>query len=184
MSTTAEEINIEKSPKKSKIESPKKNEIINHNTDGENFQKIPNEPFEKIRGYSIIREIGQGTFGLVYLAEKETNKKLYALKVIKKEFLSITECSEEAFIERIILSKCKHPSIVRLSSSFQNKSSLFFVMDYCPNKDLNELIHKFGTLEPDLAFQIICELVNVIDYLHNDMNITHNDLKPSNILLP
>lgn len=56
-------------------------------------------------------------------------------------------------------------------------------MEYCPNKDLDELIHKLGTLDNDLALQIIAELVNVIDYLHNDMEISHNDLKPSNILL-
>ena len=105
------------------------------------------------------------------------------MKVINKDFLSRTERTEEALIERLILSKCKHPSIVRLSLSFQTKHKLFFVMEYCPNKDLDELLRKLNTLEPNLAFQIICELVNVIDYLHNDMNISHNDLKPSNILL-
>ena len=117
------------------------------------------------------------------MVEKETNKKHYALKIINKDFLARTERTEEALIERLILSKCKHPSIVRLSLSFQSKNKLFFVMEFCPNKDLDDLLHKFGTLEPDLAFQIICELVNVVDYLHNDMNISHNDLKPSNILL-
>ena len=56
-------------------------------------------------------------------------------------------------------------------------------MEYCPNKDLDDLLRKLGTLDSDLALQIISELVNVIDYLHNEMDISHNDLKPSNILL-
>ena len=182
MSTT-KVTKLEKSPKKNLIESPKKNEITKQNSDEENFYQNPNQPREKIRDFIIIKEIGQGAFGSVFLVEKETNKKKYALKVINKDFLARTERTEEALIERLILSKCKHPSIVRLSLSFQSKNKLFFVIEYCPNKDLDELLKKFGTLEPDLAFQIICELVNVIDYLHNEMNISHNDLKPSNILL-
>ena len=131
----------------------------------------------------ILKELGQGTFGSVFLAEKETNKKKYALKVINKDFLSRTERTEEALIERLILSKCKHPSIVRLSSSFQTRNKLFFVMEYCPNKDLDVLLRKMGTFDEELALQIISELVNAIDYLHNQMEIAHNDLKPSNILL-
>ena len=165
------------------IKSEKKNEITNSISDEDNLYQSPNQPVEKIRDFLILKEIGQGSFGSVFLVEKETNKKKYALKVINKDFLSRTERTEEALIERLILSKCKHPSIVRLSLSFQTKHKLFFVMEYCPNKDLDELLRKLNTLEPNLAFQIICELVNVIDYLHNDMNISHNDLKPSNILL-
>ena len=183
MSSTTEETKIEKSPKKNEIESQKKSEISNQNSDEENFYQNPNQPKEKIRDFIILKEIGQGAFGSVFLVEKETNKKKYALKVINKDFLARTERTEEALIERLILSKCKHPSIVRLSLSFQSKNKLFFVIEYCPNSDLDELLKKFGTLEPDLAFQIICELVNVVDYLHNEMNISHNDLKPSNILL-
>ena len=183
MSSTTEETKIEKSPKKNEIESQKKSEISNQNSDEENFYQNPNQPREKIRDFIILKEIGQGAFGSVFLVEKETNKKKYALKVINKDFLARTERTEEALIERLILSKCKHPSIVRLSLSFQSKNKLFFVIEYCPNSDLDELLKKFGTLEPDLAFQIICELVNVVDYLHNEMNISHNDLKPSNILL-
>ena len=165
--------------KNSIYKSPKKTQISEANSDDENF----NQPREKIRDLIILKEIGQGSFGSVFLVEKETNKKKYALKVINKDFLSRTERTEEALVERLILTKCKHPSIVRLSSSFQSKNKLFFVMEYCPNKDLDELLRKLGTLDPDLAFQIICELVNVIDYLHNKMDISHNDLKPSNILL-
>ncbi len=142
-----------------------------------------NQLKEKIREYIILKELGQGTFGSVFLAEKETNKKKYALKVINKDFLSRTERTEEALIERLILSKCKHPSIVRLSSSFQTRNKLFFVMEYCPNKDLDVLLRKMGTFDEELALQIISELVNAIDYLHNQMEIAHNDLKPSNILL-
>ena len=183
MSTIKEEKNNQNSKETKNIPSEKKDSISNSNSDEENIYQNPNQPREKIRDFIILKEIGQGSFGSVFLVEKETNKKKYALKVINKDFLSRTERTEEALVERLILSRCKHPSIVRLSLSFQSKNKLFFVMEYCPNKDLDELLRKFGTFDPDLALQIICELVNVIDYLHNEMNISHNDLKPSNILL-
>ena len=183
MSTIKEEKNNQNSKETKNTPSEKKDSISNSNSDEDNIYQNPNQPREKIRDFIILKEIGQGSFGSVFLVEKETNKKKYAIKVINKDFLSRTERTEEALIERLILSRCKHPSIVRLSLSFQSKNKLFFVMEYCPNKDLDELLRKFGTFDPDLALQIICELVNVIDYLHNEMNISHNDLKPSNILL-
>ena len=171
--------NINNNKIESSIEKSSKSNIENE----DDLNKNINQPREKIKDFVIIKEIGQGSFGSVFLVEKEKTKKNYALKVINKDFLSRTQRTEEALIERLILSKCKHPSIVRLSLSFQTKHKLFFVMEYCQNKDLDELLRKFGTFEPDLALQIICELVNVLDYLHNTMEISHNDLKPSNILL-
>ena len=74
MSTT-KVTKLEKSPKKNIIESPQKNEITKQNSDEENFYQNPNQPREKIRDFIIIKEIGQGAFGSVFLVEKETTKK-------------------------------------------------------------------------------------------------------------
>ena len=173
----------EQSENNSKRTSTEKVSKTSHSDYEDDFLYQKTQTQEKIREYLVLKEIGKGAFGYVYLVEKETNKKRYALKVINKDFLSRTERTEEALIERLILSKCKHPSIVRLSSSFQSKYKLYFVMEYCPNKDLNILLRELDTFDNDLALQIIAELVNVIYYLHIDMEISHNDLKPSNILL-
>jgi len=165
-----------------KDENNKKAEPSQNDSDDEYlFQKTQSQ--EKIRDFLILKEIGQGAFGSVFLVQKENTKKKYALKVINKDFLARTERTEEALIERLILSKCKHPSIVKLSLSFQSKQKLYFVMEYCQNKDLDILLRKLNTFDNDLALQIIAELVNVVYYLHVDMEISHNDLKPSNILL-
>lgn len=58
-----------------------------------------------------------------------------------------------------------------------------FVLEYAPNRDLDYLMRKFGSLPPDLAKCYASEMVNVLDYLHNKVKISHNDLKPSNIML-
>ena len=61
------------------IKSEKKNEITNSISDEDNLYQSPNQPVEKIRDFLILKEIGQGSFGSVFLVEKETNKKKYAL---------------------------------------------------------------------------------------------------------
>ena len=105
------------------------------------------------------------------------------MKVLEKYFLSRNNKSNDALIERIILSICHHKSIIKLISSFQTKSKLIFILEYCQNKDLDFIIRKFGILNNELAKKFFAEIVNVIDYLHNELKISHNDLKPSNIML-
>jgi len=137
----------------------------------------------KIREYQIIKEIGEGAFGSVYLVQKENTNKLYALKILNKDFLYKNERVEEPIIERNILTLCNHPSIVKLISTFQSKHKLYFVLEYIQNNDLSNLIKRINIFPPNLSKQIISELVNVIEYLHCTMKMSHNDLKPGNIML-
>ena len=90
----------------------------------------------KIRDYQIIKEIGEGAFGSVYLVQKENINKLYALKILNKEFLYKNEIVEEPIIEKNILTLCNHPSIVKLISTFQSKHKLYFVLEYIQNNTL------------------------------------------------
>ena len=169
------------SPSHKKIKSS--SNISDDKPDSDEDDLFYAEKHEKIRDFEVLKELGQGSFGSVFLVMKENTKKKYALKVINKDLLSRCEKTEEALVERLILSKCKHPSIIKLSLSFQSSNKLYFVVEYCPNKDLDVLIRKLGIFQKDLALQIIAEIVNVLDYLHNKMFISHNDLKPSNIML-
>ena len=137
----------------------------------------------KIKDYQIIKEIGEGAFGSVYLVQKESTSKLYALKILNKEFLYKNEIVEEPIIERNILTLCNHPSIVKLISTFQSKHKLYFLLEYIQNNDLSNLIKRINIFPPNLSKQIISELVNVIEYLHCTMKMSHNDLKPGNIML-
>lgn len=78
---------------------------------------------------------------------------------------------------------CNHPSIVKLHSSFGTKNKLIFVLDYFSNGDLDLLLKKYGTLPLDLCKQYSAEIINVLEYMHNSLNLCHRDLKPSNIMI-
>ena len=137
---------------------------------------------EKIRDFQIIKEIGEGAFGSIYLIKKEKTNRLYALKVINKEFIIKVGKTEEPIIEKYMLNLCNHPSIIKLKSTFQTQENLYFVLNYIPNNDLEHLLKKLHIIPNDIAKRIIAELVNVLEYLHIEMKISHNDLKPSNIM--
>jgi len=188
-----------KSSKNINYNLPKYNNI--NNEKGKNNNKIYRNPSDddlltinlnlnlgknnigKIREYQIIKELGEGSFGTVYLVQKENTNKNYALKIINKEFIIKQRKTEEPMIEKTILTLCKHPSIIKLISTFQTQQKLFFVLEYAKNKDLKNLLKIMNILPNNIAKQIIAELVNVLEYLHIKMNISHNDLKPGNIML-
>lgn len=147
-------------------------------------QKSNHHHHQRIKEYEIIKELGRGAYGTVHLAKRDNdNKSKYALKILDKLFLSKNEKTDDALIERIILTMCNHPGIIKLISTFQTKNKLFFVLEYAKNKDLDFIMRKFGTLPHELALCYASEIVNTLDYLHNTMLISHNDLKPSNIML-
>ena len=156
----------------SKISKKTKNEINESMIKKQNIN---------LKEYKIIKYIGKGAYGIVYLVEKD--KKKFAMKVISKNFLSKYNKINEALIEKIILSKINHQSIIKLVSSFQTKTKLFYILEFCPNQDLDFVLNKLNILPKNLAKQYSAEIINVLDYLHNKLKISHNDLKPSNIML-
>lgn len=143
-------------------------------TDFSNLKKLSKSDF------SMEKIIGKGSYGKVYLALY--NNKKYALKVIDKKFVEKVEKIHEVHIERQILSFMDHPRIIKLYSTFQDSKYLYFVLDYCNNKDLSEFLHYQGKLSPELSQFYSAEIVSALEYLREN-GISHRDLKPENILL-
>ena len=77
------------------------------------------------------KQLGNGKFGEVHLAEKKSDNKLFAIKVLDKKSLKNSNLVKYAHSERNILSLMDHPFIVKLNSAFQSENKLYLVMDYC-----------------------------------------------------
>jgi len=129
------------------------------------------------------RVLGRGSFGKVYLVQKKSNGKLYALKTLKKEEVLSRGHIENALTEKNILQKADHPFVIRLRYSFQTESILYFVMDYCPGGELFMQLKKRGRFNEDTVQFYAAEVVLALQYLHDTLNIIYRDLKPENILL-
>ncbi|MDQ4123627.1 MAG: serine/threonine-protein kinase [Acidobacteriota bacterium] len=136
----------------------------------------------QIGNYQIIREIGRGGMGAVYLAVRDDEiKKSVALKIIKRG-MDTDEILRRFRTERQILAALDHPNIARLLDGGTTGDGLhFFVMEYVEGLPLLDYCerHQLSTAERLALFRQICAAVS---YAHQNL-IVHRDLKPSNILI-
>lgn len=76
--------------------------------------------------------LGKGSFGEVYLVEKQGTNRLFAMKVLRKDRILNQNLTRYAKTERNVLSIMDHPFIVKLNYAFQTESKLYLILDYAP----------------------------------------------------
>ncbi|XP_025016419.1 ribosomal protein S6 kinase alpha-2 isoform X2 [Tetranychus urticae] len=134
--------------------------------------------------FALLKVLGEGSFGKVYLVKKTIGPDagtLYAMKVLRKATLKVRD-RERSKMERDILAEVNHPFIVKLNYAFQTEGKLYLVLDYLHGGDLfTRLNHEVMFTEEDVKFYL-AELVLALDHLHS-LGIIYRDLKPENILL-
>src|SRR5213080_1766213 len=138
---------------------------------------------ELIGSYRIIREIGRGGMGAVYLAERadEQYKKQVAIKLIKRG-MDTDSVLRHFRNERQILAGFDHPNIARLFDGGTTDNGLpYFVMEYVEGLPINEYCaaHKISLVERLKLFREVCAAVS---YAHRH-TVIHRDIKMSNILV-
>lgn len=136
-----------------------------------------------VSDFKIIRVIGKGSFGKVFLVRKNDAKgSIFAMKVLKKENIVKRNQVEHTKTERSVLGYVRHPFIVGLYAAFQTSDKLFFVLDYCAGGELFCHLQKHGKfLEPRARFYT-AELTLALQHIHS-LGVVYRDLKPENVLL-
>lgn len=159
----------------------------------EEEQKEPLGPNPKIgpSDFHILRVVGQGAFGKVFLVRKKVNcfdddngdgDGVFAMKVMRKDTIIKKNHVDYMKAERDILTKVLHPFIVQLRYSFQTKSKLYLVLDFINGGHLFFQLYRQGIFREDQARLYSAEIVSAVSHLHNN-GIVHRDLKPENILM-
>ncbi len=136
----------------------------------------------RVGAYTILRQLGHGGMGDVYLAVRnEPFKQYVALKIIRRH-MSTREVLRRFEMERQILASLNHPNIARLIDGGTTDDGLaYFVMEYVDGMPLTHYCneHRIGVDERLRLFQTVCRTVH---YAHQNL-VIHRDLKPSNILV-
>ncbi len=90
--------------------------------------------------YKVLKSIGEGAFGEVYLVKQISNDKTFALKSIDKKFLAKQKKEHYVFQEKLILQSINFPFVVKLFATFQDESKLYFLMENIPNGELSKYL--------------------------------------------
>ena len=144
------------------------------------------EPEPKISDFELIKELGVGSFGKVYLVYHKKTKHKFALKSIDK--LDEVNYEEKSYFAREIeiMYKLNHPNICKLFSHFEDNNYCYFLLQYIPNGNAFDLIPKNGKKPQNMKLiaSVMKDLISAIYYLHNmQPTIVHRDIKPENILI-
>ncbi len=149
--------------------------------------------------YSIQRTLGQGGFGITYLAY---DKKLDQEVCIKELFIagnstrnsnmsiqsqSVGTFSFPDFVKRFLdearkLARFQHPNIVRVLDLFEAHGTAYMVMEFLPGETLKETVEQVGVMDLDTALGWMHQLLDAVEVVHAK-GLLHRDIKPENILL-
>jgi len=145
--------------------------------------EIPSELDYLILGkYRLIKLLGRGGMGYIYLAEHTDLRKLVAIKVISEKLSDRPQFLDLFKREARSAAKLQHPNIARVFDYGQEKGKCFYVMDYVEGTSLAEIIESSAPLPLKRALAIFKEILEALGHAHKS-GIIHRDIKPSNILI-
>ncbi|KRX20110.1 Crossover junction endonuclease MUS81 [Trichinella nelsoni] len=143
------------------------------------------------KGYVLSECLGSGSFGTVYKARSSTTQtggessrgNYVAVKcILRRQIVRYKESEDNLIAEISLLKKLKHPHIVELVDFSWDLSFIYLILEYCADKDLEELLKKQGHFSESETKQLIRQLASALQYLRSK-SIGHFDLKPQNILV-
>lgn len=146
------------------------------------FHPMTPQSAPRLDSFRMIKVIGKGSFGKVFLVKEVKTDHMFALKVLRKDHIIRRNQVEHTKTERSVLGYVKHPFIVGLNMAFQSNDKLYFVLDYCAGGELFFHLGRLGKFPEPRARFYAAEIACAISYVHN-LGIIYRDLKPENVLL-
>ncbi|KAI8337830.1 kinase-like domain-containing protein [Choanephora cucurbitarum] len=132
--------------------------------------------------FDLLRVIGRGSFGKVYVVRKKDTNRIYAMKVLRKSRIISRSEVTHTMAEKTVLAKIRNPFIVPLKFAFQSPDKLYLVLAFINGGELFHHLQLEGRFDENRSRFYTAELLSALECLH-DFNVVYRDLKPENILI-
>ena len=142
------------------------------------------EPEPKLNDFIVIKELGSGSYGHVFLAQHKITQVKYAIKAIdKRSAVNIQEMPY--FVREIdIMYRVHHPNVVKLFGHFEDNNYCYFIMEYMPGGNIYSIVQRTHMVTLKEIASIMKEVISAVYFLHHmKPKIVHRDIKPENVLL-
>jgi serine/threonine protein kinase len=138
---------------------------------------------EAIGPYRVLRELGRGAMGTVYLARQESLQRDLAIKVLAAEFTRDVEFVARFRREGLISSKLRHPNIVQVFDYSAQDNLYYIAMEYVGAEDLQAYLRGHdGKLPLSESVRLMGQVLSALECAH-EAGVTHRDVKPANVLM-
>ncbi len=138
---------------------------------------------QAIPQYAILRELGRGAMGVVYLAQHQETGRKVALKQIVPESAAARSAVDRFLREMEVISQLKHPNIVEWLEQGTTRGLFWFAMEFVSGLNLEALaVSQPGTYPIYQACRMACQVLKGLEHAHAQ-GYVHRDIKPENILI-
>ena len=151
--------------------------------------------------YRILATLGQGGFGITYLAEQAlAGRKVCIKEYFPKDYYNrdadtnrvyigskadvdtLNRYKEKFIKEASVLARLKHPHIVSVYDVFEENDTAYYVMEHIEGESLGDVVKRRGALDEATAVGYIRQIADALGYIH-EQNINHLDVKPGNVMV-
>ncbi|HHH27832.1 MAG TPA: serine/threonine protein kinase [Polyangiaceae bacterium] len=136
--------------------------------------------------YRVVRVLGEGGMGIVYLAESIHTDVEVVIKAVRPEFAHRADIRQRTLDEGKALARIDHPNVVQLKAVVADDKQLLLIMQFIDGDDLEELILDHGRRGQPIPFPEVLRLFEMVLAgvgAAHDEGVIHRDLKPANILI-
>lgn len=136
-----------------------------------------------VRDFEFGRILGEGSYSQVVLGKDKQTLKEYAIKILDKKHIIREKKVKYVNIEKDTLNRLtQHPGIVRLYYTFQDSTSLYYVLDLASGGELLGVLKRNGMFDEVCTRFYGAQILDAIEHMHN-RGVIHRDLKPENLLV-
>jgi serine/threonine-protein kinase len=135
-----------------------------------------------IPNHTIVKQIGEGGMGVVFLATDNILQRRVAVKALKPDASFREEAMQRFQTEAVTLAKLSHPNITMLHNLIRVDGRLCMIMEYAEGETLESILRRQGTFTVEKTLHIAIQTLEGLQHAH-EKGVIHRDLKPSNLML-